>query len=53
MTEIEFNVFRGENFRSCLIIYEINDNYDWCIFVGLWETSMLIKPKNKRSLLKK
>lgn len=39
MTEIEFRVIKARRYRACIKTHNIDKQWKWCVYVGLWETS--------------
>lgn len=39
MNELEFRIIKARQYRNCITIDNIDKQWKWCVYVGLWETS--------------
>lgn len=39
MNEIEYRAIKARRYRDCITIDDIDEQWKWCVYMGLWETS--------------
>jgi len=52
MSEIEYRAERAQHWRHLLNGINVSYHWEWCIHVGLWETSGWTDKNNRNEMLK-